>query len=244
MIRDTIIAPPDPQLLDPYASIIGPLPRSRGVQKLYPRRYKETEEEKEESLGVDANATNTPPAPSFSSQSTQVAQQPPTPKGQGTGKKKIAPLVSQEELALRKQVHEWVNRRRGYSIQGRSNAAQCRKENEDSIILASMLYRGTQGDPSGTTFEELDQQWDWMASHDKYWSQPEHKSRIGASAILQMHAQLVVMLRKQKKPSGPPDCCSGSKPSSLPVVGVSGLPITRAHGKLPVAPKVPRKRVI
>lgn len=242
-IRDAIIAPPDPQLLDPYASIIGPLSRSRGVQKLYPKRDTEKLEEKEESLDVDANAINTPPAPSFSSQPIPITKAPSNAKEQNKPKKNT-PLVSDEELALRKQVHEWVNRRRGYSIQGRSSAALCRKENEDCIVLASMLYRGQQGDPDGTSFEELDEEWDWITTHDKYWSQPENKSRIGAGAILQMHAQTVVIIRKRKKPSAPPAQQAGTNPSSLPVVGVSGLPITRAHGKLPVAPKVARKRVI
>lgn len=53
LIRDTIIGPLDPQLLDPYPPIIGPLSRSRGVQLLDPKRYTETLEEnkKEESIG-------------------------------------------------------------------------------------------------------------------------------------------------------------------------------------------------
>jgi hypothetical protein len=48
LIRGAIIGPLDPQLLDPYTSIIAPLSSTRGVQKLYPIRYKENFEEKRE----------------------------------------------------------------------------------------------------------------------------------------------------------------------------------------------------
>lgn len=62
-IRGSIIAPPDPQLLHPYSSIIAPLPRSRGVQKLHPKRYRETKEEKrEDSITSSHGSDDTQPS--------------------------------------------------------------------------------------------------------------------------------------------------------------------------------------
>jgi hypothetical protein len=170
------------------------------------------ETDKRESLDVSADAKH--PAPSQSSfLEEKTEEQPVTPShpekiapAAGISKKEIivptkrtskTPLVSEEEKALRTQVHEWVNRRRGYSIQGRGTPAQCRKENEACIVLANLVYRGNQGDPNGSTWEELDREWDHIREYDKYWSKTENKTRIGADAILQMHAQTIDTIRKQ-----------------------------------------------
>lgn len=158
---------------------------------------------------VTANADDALPQSSLSDKketeaapTTQITSVANTPdikvtRPAAAGTRKPTPLVSNEEKALRKQTHEWVNRRRGYSIQGRGTDVQCRQENQACNVLASMLYRGSQGDPEGTTLEELDKEWDHIAKYDRYWSKDENKPRIGAQAILQMHAQTISTIRKK-----------------------------------------------
>lgn len=59
-IRETINAPLDPQLLALYSPIIAPLSRSRGGQKLPPKRYKETTKEiKDESDSANGQQSTT-----------------------------------------------------------------------------------------------------------------------------------------------------------------------------------------
>lgn len=200
---------------------------------------------------VFADAENTTPSPISLSEKNNGDEQETTipteksaaaPKAKRSTTKKSNPSVSEEEKALVNEVHTWVNRKRGYSLQGRGTVKQCIDENKACISLANLLYRGIHlNDTEGCTWEDLEKEWAHIAQHDRYWSQPENRRRIGANALLQMFAQTMEIVRSQSKPKT--SVVDGSK-SSLPVVGVSGLPITRAHGKLPVAPKVARKRVI
>lgn len=105
--------------------------------------------------------------------------------------------VSGEETTLRRQVHDWVNKRRGYSLQGRASAGAVIQENLSCTTLANLLYRGIhQNDPEGCTWDDLDREWDYIAKHDKFWKLSENKDRIGAQAILQMHAQTMPKVRQ------------------------------------------------
>lgn len=166
-------------------------------------------------LGSDQiNQSATKPA-----QSTPPSVQPDTPpaqpappkttrggKGKSAGKeekpKKVKPVVSEEELTLRKEVHAWVDKRRGYKLYGRATAKQVLAENTSCITLAHMLYMAQYENnvEDGSTWDDLNFVWSWIAKYDKYWSQPDNRDRIGAQAILQMFAQIIQ--KKSKKPDG------------------------------------------
>jgi hypothetical protein len=139
---------------------------------------------------------------------TQNASTPPateTPakparnrSGRGTGNtekpKKVKPVVPEEELTLRKEVHLWVNQRRGYSLQNRATTKQIIDENTACITLGHMLYiaQYEQNIEEGCVWDDLSFVWDYSVKNDKYWSQPNNKSRFGAHALLQMFAQTIV----------------------------------------------------
>jgi hypothetical protein len=148
---------------------------------------------------------------SYSPNSTTKPAVPATPEpakpartrgGKGAGSaekpKKVKPVVPDEELALRKELHVWVNQRRGYSLQNRATTKQIIDENTACITLAHMLYvaQYEQNTEEGSTWDDFSFVWDYSVKHDKYWSQPNNKSRFGAYALLQMFAQTIVKRSK------------------------------------------------
>jgi hypothetical protein len=158
---------------------------------------------------VFADAENTTPSPislsgknSGDEQETAIpTEKSAAPKKARATTKKSTPSVSEQEKTLVNEVHTWVNRKRGYSLQGRGTVKQCIDENKACIALANLLYRGIHlNDPEGCTWEDLEKEWTYIANHDRYWSQPEHRRRIGAHALLQMFAQTMEIVRNQSKP--------------------------------------------
>lgn len=122
-------------------------------------------------------------------------EKPNKPKGKNKN------AVNINEAAIRKQVHAWINEKRGYPLQGRATVGQVINENKAVITLAHMLYlhEHENNTEDGCTWEELNYEWDYLSQHNKYWRQPDNRKRIGAEIILRMFAETVHDYRTQKR---------------------------------------------
>lgn len=165
------------------------------------RRGQESTSSTQAVNGTSNQATEQGEQASGVSDSQSTTQKTQRGRGKNTGKeekpaspKKAKPVVPAEEMTLRKEVHIWINQRRGYSLQNRATTKQIIDENTACITLGHMLYvtQYEQNIEEGCTWDDLSFVWDFSVKNDKYWSQPNNKSRFGAHALLQMFAQTIV----------------------------------------------------
>ena len=128
-----------------------------------------------------------------------------TSKKRNQRNKQSKDAVNIAEAAIRKQVHAWVLKRRGYSLQGRATAGQVINENKAVVTIAHMLYlhEHENNTEDGCTWEELNYEWDYLSQHNKYWRQPDNRKRIGAEIILRMFAETVHDYRTQQRSGSP-----------------------------------------
>ena len=206
-----VVVPPIPVDGTPHTSSYhSPIPvdGTGGYQQRVPvNNSNKNKENKDETDNVIATARADVNAPTQSFSQTSLLGVPeqvetktkkekvPAKEKKTTDRKTAA--VSEEELALRKQVHAWVDKRRGYSLQGRATAGAVIQENRSCTTLASLLYRGIhQNDLEGCTWDDLNREWDYIAKNDKYWKLSENKDRIGAQTLLQMFAQTMPKIRQ------------------------------------------------